>query len=196
MSTFTYYQAPKITYFTPTKSNQGKVVSIYGNNFLNASSVSFGGTTALSYTVVSNNQIDAILRNGTSGFVKVITPGGVDSLAGFTYGIPYDSLSVLAGWNPTNTSTQTYPYSASFVKSNIVTASENNQSGLTAISDASNKWINSNTNTSLDINTAPYLTYSITTNKNVKFDRFVLPGLKATSSKLQFFLQQKMHLAK
>jgi hypothetical protein len=185
MSTFTYYQAPKITYFTPTKTNQGKVVSIYGNNFLNASSVSFGGTTALSYTVVSNNQIDAILRNGTSGFVKVITPGGVDSLAGFTYGIPYDSLSVLAGWNPTNTSTQTYPYSASFVKSNIVTASENNQSGLTAISDASNKWINSNTNTSLDINTAPYLTYSITTNKNVKFDRFVLPGLKATSSKLQ-----------
>jgi hypothetical protein len=185
LSTFTYFQAPKITYFTPTKTNQGKVVSIYGNNFNNATAVSFGGTAALSYTVVSNNQINATLRTGTTGFVKVTTPGGADSLVGFTFGIPYDSLSVLAGWNPSNTSSQSYPMNANYTNSNIVTASAQNQSGLTAVNHASNSWINSNNSGTLDINTAPYLSYSIITNKSVKFDRFVLPGLKSTSSKLQ-----------
>lgn len=83
--TFTFIPAPTITSFTPTSTSFGQTVTITGTNFTGATAVSFGGTAAASFMVVSATQIDAVLAAGASGNVQVVTPGGTASLAGFTF---------------------------------------------------------------------------------------------------------------
>ncbi len=56
--------------------------------FTGATSVSFGGTAAASFTVVSDSAINATVGSGASGFVVVRTPNGSDSLSGFSYSVP------------------------------------------------------------------------------------------------------------
>ena len=179
---FTYLLAPTIAYFTPTKANAGTTVTITGANFNNATAVTFGGTSAVSFTVVSSTQITAIVRTGTTGSVSVTTPGGIATKAGFVYGLPYTSVDVLAAWNATNTSTQTYPYAATTTRPVVVGSASQNYSGLTTENSADNKWNNPNTSASLVTASAPYASYTITTTVGTKFDRFVLPGLNMTSA--------------
>jgi hypothetical protein len=181
---FTFVAAPAITYFTPARANAGTTVTITGTNLSNAATVTFGGTAASSFTVVSSTQITAVVRTGTTGSVVVTTPGGTATKAGFVYGMPYASLNVLAAWSQTNTSTQSYPYAAS-VKAASVSAAGQNFSGLTKVNDAQNKWQNTNASASLDYTTAPYVSYSVTTTASTKFDRFVIPGLNASGTKIQ-----------
>ncbi|MFZ4400637.1 MAG: putative Ig domain-containing protein, partial [Bacteroidales bacterium] len=182
LSGFTWLDAPVISYFQPTKTNNGNTVTITGNNFNTATAVSFGGTAAFSFSVVSNTQISAVVASGTSGSVSVITYGGTATKTGFVYGLPYSSIDVLAGWNQVNTSSQSYPYTATYVKSTVVSSASQNYSGLTTVNNVNNKWANPNSSVSLDYNTAPYLSYSITTTANTRFDRFVFPGLNMSSS--------------
>jgi len=80
--------ANSVTYissFNPTTAGTGTTVSIKGNSFTGASAVSFGGTAASSFKVVNDSTITAIVNNGASGYVKVVTPNGTDSLKGFVY---------------------------------------------------------------------------------------------------------------
>jgi hypothetical protein len=76
---------PLISAISPSTAGQGEVVTITGSNFNNATAVSFGGTAAVSFTVVSPNTITAIVGAGNSGDVTVTTPGGTATFAGFTY---------------------------------------------------------------------------------------------------------------
>lgn len=86
---FTYIPpTPTVTSFTPTSSGQSGVITITGTNFINISSVSFGGTAAASFTVVSPTTITAIVGAGASGVVAVVNGGGTGSLAGFTFKSP------------------------------------------------------------------------------------------------------------
>lgn len=80
--------APTITSFLPTNAAPGQTVTIIGTNFTGASSVSFGGTAAASFSVVSATQITAVVNAGASGSVSVTAPGGTVNLAGFTYNPP------------------------------------------------------------------------------------------------------------
>jgi hypothetical protein len=82
---FIFIPAPIITSFTPASANVGETVTIIGSNFNNASSVSFGGYPAKSFIVLSAGTIQAILDSGNTGYVSVVAPGGVDSLAGFIH---------------------------------------------------------------------------------------------------------------
>jgi hypothetical protein len=85
---FTYITAtpaPVITSFTPTSGKTGQVVNLTGTNFTGATAVSFGGTAAASYTVVSSTSITATVGAGASGSVSVTTASGTGTLAGFTY---------------------------------------------------------------------------------------------------------------
>ena len=83
---FTYINtAPVITSFTPTSGKTGQVVNLTGTNFTGATAVSFGGTAAASYTVVSSTSITATVGAGASGSVSVTTASGTGALAGFTY---------------------------------------------------------------------------------------------------------------
>ncbi len=77
--------APTLTSFTPALATTGTVVTINGSNFTGATQVSFGGTPAQSFTVVSATRITAIVGAGASGSVAVTTPSGSASKAGFTY---------------------------------------------------------------------------------------------------------------
>ncbi|MEI8115037.1 MAG: IPT/TIG domain-containing protein [Bacteroidia bacterium] len=85
---FTAPSLPAIDSFTPTTATTGAEVNINGNNFLGITSVSFGGTPALSFSVSTNFKIVATVAAGTSGNVSVTSSAGTASLAGFVYSAP------------------------------------------------------------------------------------------------------------
>lgn len=74
---------PEITTFSPSSGDGTTTVTITGKNFNNATSVSFGGTAAASYTVHSSTSITAIpATTGSDGTVTVTTPLGTASSSG------------------------------------------------------------------------------------------------------------------
>jgi hypothetical protein len=79
---------PTITSFSPSSGSYGTTVFIKGNKFTGTTSVKFGGVAALSFIVVSDTTINAILGVGKSGCVSVTTPNGTATLAGFTFALP------------------------------------------------------------------------------------------------------------
>lgn len=82
---FCMAQAPTIDSFDPSNAGTGTTVNIIGANFSGATSVSFGGTEASSFNVVSPTSIIAIVASGSSGSVSVTTPGGTGTKLGFSF---------------------------------------------------------------------------------------------------------------
>jgi hypothetical protein len=78
-------QIPTITSFTPISGTTGTTVTINGTNLTGVTAVSFGGVAASSFQVLSDTVITAVVGFGSSGSVSVTAPGGVGTLAGFTY---------------------------------------------------------------------------------------------------------------
>jgi hypothetical protein len=78
-------QAPTIASFAPLTGYSGTIITIKGQYFTGATSVSFGGTNAFSFTVDADTSITAVVGNGASGNVAVTTPSGTITLAGFTF---------------------------------------------------------------------------------------------------------------
>jgi hypothetical protein len=100
--------SPTITSFTPTSAGTGSSITITGTNFTGATSVSFGGIDATSFTVNSSTNITAVVGAGATGDVSVTTPGGTATLAGFTFTVvtaidpvPASSLGIRFYPNPT-----------------------------------------------------------------------------------------------
>ena len=93
ISGFIFIAAPTITSFTPTVAGAGTKVTIIGTNFSNASSVSFGGVPASSYTVNASNRITAVVAKGYTGAISVSTTGGTVNRNGFTF---LDEPSILS----------------------------------------------------------------------------------------------------
>ncbi|MDP9040680.1 MAG: IPT/TIG domain-containing protein, partial [Bacteroidota bacterium] len=88
---FTYVYlgpAPMVISFTPDTGRQGTAVRISGTHFTNATSVSFGGSPADAFTVVSDSVINAVVGFGYSGPVDVANADGDGSLVGFNYHFP------------------------------------------------------------------------------------------------------------
>ena len=91
---FTFIPEPVITSFTPERASTGTVVLISGRNFTGATTVQFGdtanisGAPAQSFTVLSDTLISAVVGDGASGSVRVTTPTGTATRAGFTFVIP------------------------------------------------------------------------------------------------------------
>ena len=74
---------PAITGFTPAIGTAGTHVTITGSGFTDTTSVSFGGTLASSYTVVSDTTIAAVVAHGTTkGPITVVTAEGQAKSAG------------------------------------------------------------------------------------------------------------------
>jgi hypothetical protein len=83
---FTFiYPVPTITSISPASASEGETVTITGTNFTNATIVSFGGTAATSFTIVSPTEIKAIVGKGSSGNVSITTPVGTAIIPGFTF---------------------------------------------------------------------------------------------------------------
>jgi ELWxxDGT repeat protein len=82
---FNYYPVPEITGANPLVAFQNTAVTITGTNFSGTTALYFGETKASSFTVVSDTEISGLPDGGTTGDIKLITPGGETSLAGFEY---------------------------------------------------------------------------------------------------------------
>ena len=98
--TFTYYNPPTITSFTPTSGVVGTTVTLTGTYFTGATVVRFGGTNATSFTVVSATSITAVVGSGTDGVITVISLGGTATSSGtfdffVSATLPTDNFSVL-----------------------------------------------------------------------------------------------------
>src|SRR4029078_12438488 len=69
LSGFVFAGPPVISSFLPTSSGAGQTVTITGVNFSNATAVSFGGTSAANFVIVSPTTIMAVVSTGSSGNV-------------------------------------------------------------------------------------------------------------------------------
>ena len=85
---YTFYPAPIISSFSPSSSTTGGVVTIKGNHFTGVNMVSFGGTLASSYTLVSDTVVTAVVGPGSSGAILLRTPGGIGGKSGFVFVAP------------------------------------------------------------------------------------------------------------
>jgi hypothetical protein len=82
------FTGPTIQSFLPNSANRGDLVTITGTNFSQVSAVLFGGVAAQSFTVMSLTTIHAVVANGGSGNVTVVTANGSSDMNGFSYGQP------------------------------------------------------------------------------------------------------------
>ncbi len=121
---------PQINSFSPASGSAGTLVTIRGNHFTGASSVSFGNTPAASFSVISDTVITATVSTGSSGYVSVTNNNYTDSLAGFTYN--------------SGSSLQICPLGSTSISSNLTGSSYqwqvsiNNGSNFNAISNGTN----------------------------------------------------------
>ncbi|WP_345954267.1 IPT/TIG domain-containing protein [Mucilaginibacter sp. PAMB04168] len=74
-----------ITAAQPLSAGTGKTVTLTGRNFTGATAVSFGGTPAASFKVVSPTTITAVTGSGASGDIQVISPAGTAIFSGFEF---------------------------------------------------------------------------------------------------------------
>jgi hypothetical protein len=109
---FTFLPGPTLKSFTPLAAGPGKTVTLIGTHFTGATSVTFGGINAKSFTVVSDTSVTAVINNtAASGVISVTVPGGKASLAGYIYTLnpivtafspakgPVDTSVVITGTN-------------------------------------------------------------------------------------------------
>jgi ABC-type transport system substrate-binding protein len=86
---------PTVASFLPAKGAIGATVTISGSGFTGATDVTFGGTDAQSFSVVSDSKITAVIAAGTTtGAVEVIGPGGTStSSKSLAFGLSVSSLT-------------------------------------------------------------------------------------------------------
>ena len=78
---------PVITSFVPQKGYTGETITITGIHLASANSVSFGGTPAESFQVISPTTILAVIGSGSSGNLSVTTDGGTTDEPGFEFAV-------------------------------------------------------------------------------------------------------------
>ncbi len=89
-ASFTVISPPTLTALLPDNGTRGSVVVLQGTNLTGATSVTFGGAAATSFTVNSARQLTAVVPNAAvSGAVTVTTVAGTASSPGaFTITVP------------------------------------------------------------------------------------------------------------
>lgn len=83
IASYSEYCPPVITSILPKSVCKGGTINIFGANFNDISNISFGGTPAVSFTVLSSKNISAIIENGTSGIVSLTNSLGTAKISGF-----------------------------------------------------------------------------------------------------------------
>ena len=111
---------PVITSFTPTSAANSGSVIISGVNFTGTTTVSFGGVSASSFTVISSTAIIATVGSGASGCITVTTPYGTASSCGFTFTVP---IPTITDFSPTSGAIGT---TVTITGTNFSTTSANN----------------------------------------------------------------------
>ncbi len=94
---FIFISAPAINSFSPLTAKSGSTITLKGKYFTGATQVAFGGVAAISYTIVSDTVLTAVLGKGSSGSITVSGPGGTGSIAGFNMIPVIDSFTPASG---------------------------------------------------------------------------------------------------
>lgn len=104
-------QQHTFTSFSPSFAGTGDIVTLRGTNFTGVTGVTFGGTSASSFTIENATTIRAVVAGGTSGSI-VVTKTGVGtpnrSLTGFNYSALPTVTGIVTNFNgvwSTNTTT-------------------------------------------------------------------------------------------
>jgi hypothetical protein len=101
--------APTLSDVSPSSGSTlgGTPVTLLGTGLTGTTAVSFGGTPAASYVVVSDTRLTAVTPAHTAGSTNVVvtTAGGVSQPRPFTYLPPGPSVPRLTGLQPTSGST-------------------------------------------------------------------------------------------
>ncbi len=82
---FTFMHGPVFTSFTPVAASYGDTVTIRGKYFISMQGIYFGDSAALSFTVIGDTIIKAVVANGTSGEVYGYGDYGYYYLDGFDF---------------------------------------------------------------------------------------------------------------
>jgi len=119
LNDFVVLNPPTISSFSPTSGGVGASVTILGNHFTGATSVTFNNVSA-SFNVDSNTQIRATVPSAaTTGLIRVTTPAGTAVSAG-NFAVTF--APIVTSFNPTS----------GLIGSNV-TISGNNFNGATAV---------------------------------------------------------------
>ena len=96
--------APTVSSFTPTCGPVGTSVDVNGNNFQDATHVTFNGVEA-TFSVQSGHLITTTVPTGaTTGKIGVLSPQGTDtSSADFTVSSSCASAPTISSFSPTRT---------------------------------------------------------------------------------------------
>lgn len=141
-------QGPVITGLSASPACPGSSITITGTNLTGATNVTIGGTPVTSITSNTATQIIAVIGNGTTGTVQVITPRGSATSAGlFTvYSAPANPS------NPTSNSPQCNPGGVTITQSGSAPIGETwywqtTATGTSTANNASTPWVVNTSNT-------------------------------------------------
>ena len=82
------YSGPQLSDFSPRFGTSGTVITIRGINLGCVRSVNIGGVQAASFTILSDNEIRAVVGGGATGAIQLISPNGNVSKELFTFLVP------------------------------------------------------------------------------------------------------------
>ena len=82
---YTYGTPPSITSISPDSGATGATILLSGTGFTGTSILTFGGTPASSFTVLTDSTISAVVGVGSTGRVAITTPSDTASIGGFSY---------------------------------------------------------------------------------------------------------------
>ena len=115
---------PVISSFTPTSGNTGTTITVTGTALTGATAVTINGNPVTSFTVVSDTSITAVVPSGSTGPVRVTTPGGTNvSSTNFTYNPTITTTGTLTTFSKCSgsvSSSQTFTVSGANLTANLV----------------------------------------------------------------------------
>ena len=97
LGTFIYAAAPDVNEMHPAVGATGSTITLVGDNFLDVTGVSFGGTPATSFSIVDANHITAVVGQGSGGTITVTNPYGTGLIDGFIYWV----VPTISSFTPT-----------------------------------------------------------------------------------------------
>ena len=126
---------PVITSVSPDTAYAGTTITIRGAHFTGANEVRFGGYNAASFKVISDSLLTAVTSSfGGSGFVDVISAGGMASQPGFTFVYP---IPVVTSFSPDSgaTGATVTIHGSNFINAEAVLFGGDGASSFTVLSD-------------------------------------------------------------
>ncbi len=136
---YTFVPAPTLASVDPDSGPEagGNSVTLTGGGFTEASAVDFGGTAAISFTVVSDTEISAVAPAGTGTVdVSITTPGGTSNGVRYAYAPAPTITTVVPGSGPETGGNTVILTGSGFTDATVVDFGANPAVEFTVVSDS------------------------------------------------------------